>query len=821
MSSNQSTPPSAGDDWRERECILRRFEDAWRRGERPDLDSFLPAGGEGRHAVLVELVHTDLEMRLAAGEAVTLGRYLARFPELAGDAGQLLDLIATEVRGRGVDGEAALQEYRRRFPGLGEQLTRRFAPPMTTPADRTAPAPAVLPRVPGYELLRELGRGGMGVVYLARQGGLDRLVALKMILSGEFAGAGERARFRAEARAVARLSHPNIVQVFEVGEHDGLPFLALEYIDCPNLAQQLAERPLEFRPAAGLLEALARAVQHAHEQGVVHRDLKPGNVLLATTVRARSVRDGPTVADAPRSDVAPKIADFGLAKRIDAQTAPTRTGAVVGTPAYMAPEQAEGKSNAIGPAADVWALGAILYECLTGRPPFQAETPVDTLVQVVSAEPTPPRKLQRSIPRDLETICLRCLQKEPGRRYPGALALAEDLKCFQGGEPIAARPVGRAERLWRWCRRKPLVAGLVTALAAALLAGGAIVYHNWAQRARDRASAREKDRARVRAAFARGEELTRKYEYNGAIAAFSEVIESDPANVSAYVKRADLYWSLRQLDQAIADCDEALERDLSLVDAYAIRAVACFDKGEYGRSVRDCTEVLRAHERLSGHLGPVLVLRSQARVMLEEWDLAADDYARGGRLRGFPAVYQESTELFMRAGCLLARGEKDDIDGYRKACAEMLNRFGDVQDKEAAYVTARACVLSPKSGVAPARSVELARRSEPGKVGYRLHTLGLAHYRAGELASGEEAAGEFRKAIAQLEASNATRWQGMVVNWLVLAMAHHRLGNTDQAQGWMGKACQLPPRIIYPAEAIAYQVLRREAEALIRSPSRK
>jgi serine/threonine-protein kinase len=312
----------------------------------------------------------------------------------------------------------------------------------------------------GYDILAELGRGGMGVVYQARQNGLERTVALKMILGGGHASGSDLARFRTEAEAIARLQHPHIVQIHEIGEHQGLPYFSLEFCGGGSLDSKLAGTPLPARDAAALLEKLALAVQAAHEKGVIHRDLKPANVLLT-------------------EDGTPKITDFGLAKKLITEPGASATGAgitqagsVMGTPSYMAPEQAGGKSNEIGPACDIYALGAILYECLTGRPPFMAATALDTILQVVSEEPVPPTRLNRKVPRDLETICLKCLAKQPARRYGSAAALAEDLGRFQRGEPIRARPVGPVERLWRWGRRKPALAGM---LAAVSLLGVAVV----------------------------------------------------------------------------------------------------------------------------------------------------------------------------------------------------------------------------------------------------------------------------------------------------------------------------------------------------------
>jgi serine/threonine protein kinase len=350
--------------------------------------------------------------------------------------------------------------------------------------------------VPGYEILEELGRGGMGVVYKARQVRLKRVVALKVLLAGAHAGADVLARFRTEAEAAARLQHPNIVPILEVGDHDGRPYLVLEYVDSGSLKERLDGTPQLALPSARLVETLARAVQYAHEHGVIHRDLKPANVLLVR-------RDGPEaipLGSGPDEEgrYVPKVADFGLAKRVGGAastpaTGPTQSGAIVGTPSYMSPEQAAGRIGEVGPAADVYALGAILCELLTGRPPFKAQTPLETLLQVLSEEPVPPTRLQPKLPRDLETICLKCLQKDPRKRYPSAAALADDLRRFLSGEPILARPVPPLERAVKWARRRPTAAALaaVSALAVlALLIGGW-----WSNEALRQAAAREQRKA--------------------------------------------------------------------------------------------------------------------------------------------------------------------------------------------------------------------------------------------------------------------------------------------------------------------------------------
>ena len=367
-----------------------------------------------------------------------------------------------------------------------------MAPSLSSALRLEAPAPAVrgAPAIPGYEIVEELGRGGMGIVYKARQLGLNRFVALKMILAGTHAESREVARFRTEAEAAARLRHPQIVPIHEVGEQDGLPWFALEYVEGGTLGQQLAGRPQPPRQAAATVASLARAVHYAHEQGIVHRDLKPSNILLT-------------------ADGQPKITDFGLAKKLD-EVGQTLSGAVVGTPAYMAPEQAAGKTHEVGPPADVYALGATLYEMLTGRPPFGAETPLDTVLQVLHLEPIPPRRLQPGVARELETICLKCLQKEPHRRYASAGELADDLHRYHNGEPIEARPVGTVGRLLKWTRRQPVVAGLVALVALISATGLAGVLSQW-QRAEDRAAAAE-DARRAEASAREGAERARRDE---------------------------------------------------------------------------------------------------------------------------------------------------------------------------------------------------------------------------------------------------------------------------------------------------------------------
>jgi eukaryotic-like serine/threonine-protein kinase len=311
-----------------------------------------------------------------------------------------------------------------------------------------------LPRIPGYDVQALVGHGGMGVIYRARHHRLNRVVALKMLIAGAYAGPHERARFQREAKAVASLHHANVVAVYDVGDFEGCPYFTMELLEGGSLAQKLSGTPLPASQAAALLITLADAVQAAHQTGIVHRDVKPANVLLT-------------------ADGTPKVADFGLARQFEGEPALTLSGVQIGTPSYMAPEQVNGVAGTIGPAADIYALGAVLYEMLTGRPPFRGESAVETQRQVIHDEPVSPSRLNTKVPRDLETICLKCLSKEPKRRYTSAQALADDLRRYEKGRPIDARPMGWGERAWRWCLRNPTAAALlVTALALVGLASG-------------------------------------------------------------------------------------------------------------------------------------------------------------------------------------------------------------------------------------------------------------------------------------------------------------------------------------------------------------
>jgi WD40 repeat protein/tRNA A-37 threonylcarbamoyl transferase component Bud32 len=456
----------------------------------------------------VEPVCDAFDRAWREGGRPRLEDFLAQHPEPVRSY-LLRALLRIELEYRGHRGESPpVEEYRERFRDDWPRLTDIFL------------GDGPYPTIPGYEILGKLGIGAQGVVYKARQVKAERVVALKMILSSRDTSPEARLRFQIEAEAVARLAHPNVVRLYEVDEQDGLPFFSLEYCPGGNLKQKWASQPQPPREAAALLEKLAQAVAAAHAQGLVHRDLKPANVLLG-------------------EDGTPKIADFGLARRLEGGADLTQTWAVMGTPAYMAPEQAAGQANLAGPAADIYSLGVLLYEALTGRVPFRARKAAEMRELVLTQEPPPPRKLQAKVPADLETICLKCLQKEPGQRYQSAGALAEDLRLFLEDRPLRwARPVGRLERLARWCRRNPALAA-AGGLAIVLLLTIMAVSVGWAIDASQRGE-------NLRGALATSEHERRRAQEQLAERSFDRaLVECERGDVGL-----GLLWMARSLETA-------------------------------------------------------------------------------------------------------------------------------------------------------------------------------------------------------------------------------------------------------------------------------
>jgi serine/threonine protein kinase len=441
MSDHPHTPSPSSSlseaNRKERACAA--FAEAWKTGERPQLEPYLESTQEPQAAELfAALLELELTYRVRAGEQPVVSDYLVRFPSREKLIRSIFHKVIPEAGGEGAKPPSRQETPRLNPPApvarLGDSST------ILPQREATAAVPFDLPNIPGYELLAELGRGGMGVVYKARQTHLNRTVALKMIRAGEYVGAQELARFRIEAEAAARLDHPHIVRIYEFGVQNDRPYFSMEFVEGENLARRSNDDPMPPGQAAQLVEALAQAVHYIHQHHIVHRDLKPANVLL-------------TAAGVP------KIADFGLAKRLDSSaelsgtsTPLSASGIILGTASYMAPEQAAGKTKEIGPPVDIYALGAILYELLTGRPPFLGETRALTIVQVMQDEPVQPSRLRPDLPRDLEAICLKCLEKDPARRYDSAGALAEDLRRYLAGEAISIATVEDWQRRTRWAQ---------------------------------------------------------------------------------------------------------------------------------------------------------------------------------------------------------------------------------------------------------------------------------------------------------------------------------------------------------------------------------
>jgi serine/threonine-protein kinase len=626
----------------------------------------------------------------------------------------------------------------------------------------------------------------MGVVYRARQIHLDRVVALKMIRDGGLAGPEEERRFRAEAAAVARLQHPHVVQVYEVGEFEGRPFFSLEYVDGGSLAERVRGTPQPPRAAAQTVATLARAAHAAHERGIVHRDLKPANVLLT-------------------ADGSPKITDFGLAKRLGSASAHTQSGAILGTPSYMAPEQAEGRSRVIGPPADIYALGAILYELLTGRPPFLGTTVLDTLQQAIGQEPVPPRRLQPTVPRDLETICLKCLQKEPRKRYATAGALAEDLRRYLAGEPIEARPVGRLERVAKWVRRRPAAAALV---GVSVLAAGALLAQGlWSYREvraeRDRAeenfreaednfrTARKAVRelltevAQEQLAYEPGLELKRKVLLEKALGFYKGFLAKKGTDPRVRLETAEGYHLVGEIQRLLEQHEAAQAAYAQAITLLTALAEQYPDDPIPRQLLATSHNFLGESLRQSSRLADAAAAYDRARQIQEQ--LIADAPAE-------PDYRQELARTHYNRGILYK--ETNRPAESKRALAEaaaLLKPLVAAYPAVPAYRQhlARSYLnLDPSAGT-PAEVRETEQRyreaiallrdlvaAEPRKPDYR-HELGATYHNLGELLQGrgcpDEAAAAQRQAVA-LFGRLAADFPSVPVYRHELAMAHISLG---------------------------------------------
>ena len=487
-----------------------------------------------------------------------------------------------------------------------------------------SPSPSNLRLIAGYQIVGELGRGGMGVVYRAMQPALRRQVALKMIAQGIHAGQSELTRFRREAEAVAALHHPYIAQVYDVGELEGQPYIAMELVQGGALSEHLLSQPLRFEEAARLLVRLSQAIQHAHASGIIHRDLKPQNILLECNPNDIQGRD----------ELCPKIVDFGLAKRIEPSVTVTSTGVILGTPSYMSPEQAMGNNALVGPSTDIYALGAILYESLAGRPPFKGASPIETLSQVRTAEPVKPSVLRPGLPRDLETICLKCLQKSPKDRYQAVTDLIEDLERFLDGRPILARPIGLTTATWKWTKRHPAVAALigVIILAGASLTALGLVYNTSLRNALDAAKT-EQARAdeNFQFAFQAVEQMLDRVgfaqladtpEMEGireklladAVEFYSKMLDGQPrADIdsrrqyySAMTRLGKIQWTLGDKDSALRNLEKAIVAQQSLSAQYPERydiqhefAISHINKGMVTQDAEDFSNAIDILQSIS------------------------------------------------------------------------------------------------------------------------------------------------------------------------------------------------------------------------------
>jgi WD40 repeat protein len=468
---------------RQIDAICRRFEAEWRAGKPATIAGYLAKiGDECRPRLREELAALESELRQSD--------QAHKRPERTAATESPLDSTFAEPLTA-----APSQPPTHPFPGVAASSIGEPAAPLPAddatvdlgsadPARPEALSPARIRYFGDYEIVREIARGGMGVVFQARQVSLNRPVALKMILAGQLANNAEIRRFHTEAEAAANLDHPGIVPIFEVGQHEGQHYFSMGLVEGQSLSQRLAQGPLPAREAAELIGRVCAAIEYAHSRGVIHRDLKPANILLDHNGN-------------------PRVTDFGLAKKLENECDLTGSGQIMGTPSFMPPEQAGGKPAKVGPLADVYALGATLYALAAGRPPFQAASPLDTVVQVINDEPVPPRRLNPSIPRDVETICLKCLEKEPAKRYASVTALREDLQRYLAGEPIAPRPVTSLERAVKWARRRPAIAALLGLVTLVTVLGLGGVLWQWREAAHARGDAeRESGRAKMQTKLA-------------------------------------------------------------------------------------------------------------------------------------------------------------------------------------------------------------------------------------------------------------------------------------------------------------------------------
>jgi serine/threonine protein kinase/tetratricopeptide (TPR) repeat protein len=649
--------------------------------------------------------------------------------------------------------------------------------------------------VASYEVLGELGRGAMGVVYKARQLALNRIVALKCILAGELALPSEIARFRAEAEVLAQLEHPNIVQIYEIGADSGRPFFSMEFVEGGSLAALIRGKPQPARMAAWLVETLAWAMHAVHQRGIVHRDLKPGNVLMKCKGAEASASSVVSL-----DQLEPKITDFGLAKRLDEAGGRTAEGVLVGTPCYMAPEQAEGRLKDIGPVTDVYALAAILYELITGRPPFTAPDLLDILSQVRTQEPVPPRRLQPTCPRDLEIICLKGLQKEFWRRYESAQELAEDLRHFREGKPIRARPVPGWERALKWARRRPTQAALAFAVVLAVL-GMVVGSLFFGLYEREKATLAEKENQAQRQQSKRRAEIDQRWRQAEAAKAEAQVALSQGRPEEADLQFRTAYESL-QSAQALIDTDpEAIEGELRRqIDRGLQQAREQLDDlGEKQKVQARSKRFAKARETVLLHDVPLPgasaawhreEVRRLAKQALDEWEVKAE---------GPPA---EAVKGLARQGRHFESEEQQELARH---CYELLLIWAEAEADTPVEVVADRVTQAR-------RALGLLELAEALGQAHGVPTPKAFHVRRARYLSqaGDEPAARAARALAEPMKSVTA------LDFFLSGLESYRQGQFRPAAQACAAALQLPTDPFWPQylQALCYFQLKRPAEAL-------
>jgi tetratricopeptide (TPR) repeat protein/tRNA A-37 threonylcarbamoyl transferase component Bud32 len=792
--------------WGRLEEIVARFEEAWRRGERPAIDEYLRAEDVEPRQLMLELAHADLECRWKAGETVCVETYFERYGDLAADRAGALRLIEAEyqLRRRREPGLGPA-DYVRRFPQYRHDLAQRLrgprlphhrwlpprlncphchkslaleagaatedvtcpscggafrpdvAPPLTSPtpsAGETGKGEAGPPRVGQFELLEAIGQGAFGTVYRARDVQLDRVVAVKVPRLDRAVTPADVDRFVREARHAARLSHAGIVPVYEVGHTEAVPYIVSAYVEGVTLAEAQARQRLDFRGAAEVAAQVAEALDHAHGQGVIHRDLKPSNIMLGQIQGSESAPADPSSRAF--------VMDFGLARRDDGETRLTLEGQILGTPAYMSPEQARGGACRVDGRGDLYSLGVILYELLTGELPFRGVTRM-VLQQILTEEPRPPRRLNDKIPLDLETITLKCLAKEPERRYATGAALAADLRCYLRGEPILARPVGRVERCWRWARRNPRMAGLSVAV---VLLGVTVVIGSVAT-----ALVVEQKRQAARAAEARARDAQGEAEERLALT----LDTLDKLVVESQEQLRDQPATMKLRENLLQTAVAGLERVAR--DAKGARA---------GRSIAD------AHRRL----GDIYLVRGQTDEARRHYEqgraiaetLLAADPASTTERRTVCVLTAKLGELSLRAGdaatadahCRravdLARELAAQSPQGSQAARDLKLCYDQLGDVQMALGDVRAAAASYQKAADLAREVLAAEKSFEARqdLAVAFANLGVAAARLNDVPGARAA---YRQSLELYQAGVKAR-PGLVTR-RHLALAHERLGDLE------------------------------------------